>query len=329
MTFSRAVCVRSKMDRLAICPTKNVDQLCLRRLKVGLVKLDQLNQRQFDQFRDFIYQKSGIRIDARKVSLLSNRIRRRLKAGEFADFDAYYRHLTSRQGTHELEHFLDAITTNETSFFRSQNHFTWFKSVFLPEVLAAQRLGKRERALRIWSAGCASGAEAYTIAICIAETLFLFRDWSITILGTDISEQVLRKAREGIFNGRAVETVSEQQRRRYFQTSGDKETWEVRTQLRRLVQFENHNLMEPIGQPPFDCIFIRNVLIYFDRDSKQAVVANLIAALAVGGYLVVGPSEGIYDMLQPLRKHSAFLVPEGIGQVHRAKPPRVGVDDSE
>jgi chemotaxis protein methyltransferase CheR len=271
------------------------------------VNLQQLNQRQFDRFRDYIYQKSGIRIDERKVSLLSNRIRRRLRTGHFEDFDAYYRHLTSRKGVDELEYFLDAITTNETSFFRSENHFTWFKSKFLPEVVAAGRQGKRQRSLRIWSAACASGAEAYTLAICIAENRFLLRDWTITILGTDISEQTLGKAREGTFHGRAMEGVSEQQRRRYFQSSGDTQTWKVRTQLKHLVQFENHNLMEPSRQPPFDCIFIRNVLIYFDRDSKQTVVTNLMAALAAGGYLVVGPSEGIYDMLQPLKKHSAFL----------------------
>ncbi len=276
-------------------------------LKADVVKLEQLNQRQFGRFRDFIYQKSGIRIDDKKVSLLSNRIRRRLKAGDFTDFEAYYRHLTSREGAHELEHFLDAITTNETSFFRSDTHFKWFKSVFLPEVVAAHRLGKRNRALRIWSAGCANGAEAYSIAICIAESGLLLRDWGVTILGTDISERELDNAREGVFTGRVMEAVSERQRRRYFQASADTDTWQVRPQLRRLVQLENHNLMEPMRQPPFDCIFIRNVLIYFDRVSKLTVVTNLIAALAAGGYLVVGPSEGIYDMLQPLQKHSAFL----------------------
>jgi chemotaxis protein methyltransferase CheR len=271
------------------------------------VNLEQLTPRQFERFCDFIYEKSGIRIDARKVSLLSNRIRRRLKAGEFADFDAYYRHLTSRQGAHELEHFLDAITTNETSFFRSPSHFTWFQSKFLAEAVAAQRAGKRSRTLRIWSAGCATGAEAYTIAICLAESRFMLRDWSITILGTDISERVLRHAREGIFPARALEAISERQRRRYFQTCGDTDLWEVRPQLREMVQFQNHNLMTPLNQPPCDCIFIRNVLIYFDRDSKLAVVANLIRALAPDGYLVVGPSEGIYDMLEPLRKQAAFL----------------------
>jgi len=271
------------------------------------VNLEQLNQRQFDRFRDYIYQKCGIRVDERKVSLLSNRIRRRLRTSEFKDFDAYYRHLTSREGVQEREHFLDAITTNETSFYRTENHFTWFKSKFLPEVVEEQRLGKRQRSLRIWSAACASGAEVYTLAICIAESRFLFRDWTITNLGTDISEQALRKAREGTFNRRAMEGVTEQQRRKLFQLSDDSQTWKVRTPLRQLAQFENHNLMEPSRQPPFDCIFLRNVLIYFDSDSKQAVVTHLIAALAEGGYLVVGPSEGIYDMLQPLKKHSTFL----------------------
>jgi chemotaxis protein methyltransferase CheR len=271
------------------------------------VNLEQLNPQQFHRFREFIYQQSGIRIDARKISLLSNRIRRRLRAGDFADFDAYYRHLTSRRGVPELEHFLDAITTNETFFFRSDSHFAWLKSQFLPEVLAAQRRGTRPRALRVWSAGCASGAEVYSIAICIRESQLLFRDWAITILGTDISEEALQRAREGTFNARAMGGVSDRQRRRYFDTPGSPNMWEVKSSLRRMVQFQKHNLMTPSSQPPFDCIFIRNVLIYFDRASKQTVVNNLIQALAAGGYLVVGPSEGIYEMLTSLRKHSAFL----------------------
>lgn len=274
---------------------------------MNLVDLEQLNQQQFDRFRAFIYKKSGIRIDDKKISLLSNRIRRRLTAEEFVDFDAYYRHLTSRQGASELEHFLDAITTNETSFFRTPNHFDWLKTQFLADVLAVQRRGERERSLRIWSAACASGAEPYTIAICLAENAFRLRDWSLTVIGTDISEEELRKARAGLFNARAVESVSERQLRRFFVAKKDDNSWQVRPETQKLVQFEHHNLMKPMELRPFDCIFIRNVLIYFDRDSKQIVVDNLINALAPSGYLVVGPSEGIYDILGSLKKHSPFL----------------------
>ena len=271
------------------------------------MNLKQLNQRQFERFRDYIYQKSGIRINERKVSLLSNRIRRRLRTGEFADFDAYYRHLTSREGVHELEYFLDAITTNETSFFRSENHFTWFKSEFLPEVVTAGRQGNRQRSLRIWSAACANGAEPYSIAICLAEYVYRLRDWSLKILGTDISEEALGAAREGRFKPRTVEAVTEKRRRRYFRYQTDDDLWQVRPEIKKLVEFKKHNLLQPLPGSAFDCIFIRNVLIYFDRNSKRVAINNLLGALADGGYLVVGPSEGIYDMLDPLQKISPFL----------------------
>jgi chemotaxis protein methyltransferase CheR len=266
-----------------------------------------LNERQFGKFRDFIYKTSGIRINDNKLSLLSNRIRRRLKAGNFTDFDAYYLHLRSPGGGREIGHFIDAVTTNETFFFRTPHHFEWLKSDFLNDLVASERRGERSRTLRIWSAGCATGAEAYTIAICLRDNLFRFRDWSLSIVATDISEEALRDAREGVFRPRAFEGVSAPQRRRYFRPVGEDGCLQVKPELKELVHFEHHNLMKAMRPPPFDCIFIRNVLIYFDRDSKQTVVRNLIDALVPGGFLVVGPSEGIYDILDPLERHSAYL----------------------
>ncbi|MHC4080868.1 MAG: CheR family methyltransferase [Planctomycetota bacterium] len=271
------------------------------------MELQQLDQRQFDRFRAFIYERSGIWITDNKLTLLSNRIRRRLKALEAPDFDAYYRHLTSSQGTGELEHFLDSVTTNETFFFRTPRHFEWFKSEFLGEAIAAERKGERARTLRIWSAGCATGAEAYTIAICLLENLLRLRDWSLAVIATDISEEALRGARAGVFRSRAVEEVSEQQRKRFFEPAAEDDCCRVKPEVKELVRFEYHNLMTPMSQGPFDCIFIRNVLIYFDRASKETVVRHLIAALAPGGYLVVGPSEGLYDMLRPLERRTTFL----------------------
>ncbi len=271
------------------------------------MELEQLNPTQFARFRDFIYEKSGIRMNDNKLSLLSNRIRRRLRASEFDGFEAYYRHLTSPRGLDELGPFLDEVTTNETSFFRTVAHFDWFKTDFLAQVVAAERQGKRRPALRIWSAACAGGAEPYTIAICLLENLYRLRGWSLTVLGTDISEEALEAARQGIFRSRSIEAVSEKQRRRYFQAVNDDDRWQVSDEVRRMARFDRHNLMTPSPEEPFDCIFIRNVLIYFDRESKETVVHNLMKALAPGGYLVVGPSEGIYDMLDPLQRHCPFL----------------------
>ncbi len=269
--------------------------------------LERLNSQQFDRFRDFIYANSGIRIDKNKVTLLSNRIRRCVNAGGFDNFDAYYQFLTSPDGAGEMIRFLDAVTTNETYFFRTPKHFDWLKTDWLSEQVVRQRAGQRERQLRIWSAGCASGAEPYSIAICLAENLYRLRDWSLQIVGTDISQQMLDQASAGIFKSRAIQEVTESQRRRYFQHDSEQDIWQVRPSIKRMVEFKQHNLMQPSPGPPFDCIFIRNVLIYFDRDSKRTVVKNLQDALAVGGYLVVGPSEGVYDMLHDMKRVSALV----------------------
>jgi len=266
-----------------------------------------LTKPQFDRFRDFIYRASGIRVDASKITLVSNRIRRRLRAGDHADFDSYYEHLTSSGCAGELEQFLDAITTNETHFFRTAGHFEWFKTDFVTEAITRHRQNERAPSLRIWSAACSTGEEPYSLAICLAENGLRLRDWKLSILGTDISEAVLKDARAGLYGQRSLEEVSDVQLRRYFERQKDQEVWQVRSALREMVEFRRHNLMEPLRLPSFDCIFIRNVLIYFDRESKKAVIRNLIGALARGGYLVVGPSEGVYDMLEPLVKKSAFL----------------------
>ncbi len=271
------------------------------------VEFIQLNQRQFDLFREFIYETSGIRINDNKLPLLSNRIRRRLKAGPFADFDTYYGYLTGPRGRGELEYFLDSITTNETFFFRTPRYFEWFKGEFLDLVMAEEQRGERARSLRIWSAGCASGAEPYTIAICLWEKQYQLHDWSLIIVGTDISEEALREARGGTFKPRTVKAVSERQFRSYFTPADENGCLQVRPELKQLVRFEHHNLMTPMQHPLFDCVFICNALIYFDRDSKQTVVDNLVNALAPGGFLVVGPTEGIYDMLEPLNQIDTFL----------------------
>jgi chemotaxis protein methyltransferase CheR len=268
---------------------------------------EKLSPQQFGRFRDFIYRQSGIRIDVSKVTLVSNRIRRRLRAGPYADFDAYYAHLTSPHGHGELEQFLDAITTNETHFFRTPAHFEWFKREFLPEMQLQERQHARPAALRVWSAACSTGEEPYSLAICTAEDALRLKNWQISILGTDISEAALKDARSGVYRERSLEEVSPTQLKRYFDAQPDGKSWQLKPAVRQLAEFRRHNLMQPLRLPPFDCIFIRNVLIYFDRESKRTVIKNLIGSLARGGYLVVGPSEGIYDMLEPLQKRTTCI----------------------
>ena len=212
--------------------------------RVRRVELVRLNPSQFERFRDFVYAKSGIRIPDNKVTMLSNRIRRRLKAREVDDFDDYYRYLTGPASGEELEHFLDSITTNETSFFRTPHHFDWLRTEFLREVVARARDGERPRSLRIWSAGCATAAEPYTIAICLKENLYRLRDWELTVVGTDISQEALREAREARFAPRALQCFDEERDlRRHFLPVDEKDRRQVRPDVRELVEFECHNLM--------------------------------------------------------------------------------------
>lgn len=268
--------------------------------------LIKLTQNEFDRFRTFIYEKTGIRMADGKITLLSNRIRRRLRDLGIESFENYYQQLTRDRLPGELEQFIDAITTNETHFFRTGGHFDWFSGTFLPELLDRTANRKHDRSLRVWSAACSSGEELYTLAICIDEQQHRFAGWKISLLGSDISETMIEAARQGNFPERSLEQVSAERRTKYF-TPEAGGGWAIRQRLIQQCEFRRHNLLDPLPGPRQDCIFIRNVFIYFDRESKQRAVRNLIDTLAPGGYLVVGPADGIYDLLGDLEKKSIFL----------------------
>ncbi len=268
-------------------------------------ELKQLSAEEYDRFRALIYRETGIAVPEGKVTLLSNRVRRRLRAHGLDSFDDYYRLLAGGRLPGELERFIDAITTNETSFFRTGSHFDWFSGPFIDAVAA--RPAAAGEVLRVWSAACSSGEEPYTLAICLAENRRRLAGRRWEILGTDISETALAAARGATYAARAVEGVTPAILDRYFTADPAAGTWTVVPELASGCVFRRHNLMEPLAAGPFDCVFIRNVLIYFDRPSKEVVVRNVLAALRPGGHLVVGPTEGIHDMLGMLVKRSNFL----------------------
>lgn len=271
------------------------------------VDTSQLTQHEFQQFQAFISKLCGISVADNKIALLSNRIRRRLRATNISDFSAYLAHLKSLTGKEELDGFLSAITTNETSFFRTEKHFEWLKTEFIDAVLAQARAGTRPKRLRIWSAACSTGEEPYTIALCLAENAHRLAGWKIEILGTDISEHAISKARAAVFGDGILDEIPDKLRTKFFAEQPTTKTWEAKSVLKEMITIRRHNLMEPNPESGFDCVFIRNVLIYFGRESKQKVIENLVRAMAKGGYLVVGPSEGIFDMLGMLTKRSTFL----------------------
>ena len=267
----------------------------------------ELTDEEYAKFCGLIYRKAGIRIADNKRVMVGNRVRRRLRATGIASFKDYYAFLTSPAGAGEMPQFLDEITTNETYFFRDMQHYQWLGGEFLPELARSAALKKRHRRLRIWSAACSTGEEPYSMAIEIAEKRPIFAGWNIKILGTDLSGAVLAEARAGRYDARAVRLVEPARRSAFFDEDAAAGTWTVKPDVKAMVTWKMHNLLLPLADEPFDCIFIKNVLIYFDKDSKQVVVKNLVESLAAGGYLVVGPTEGIYNMLDPLIRVKPWL----------------------
>ena len=191
---------------------------------------------------------------------------------------------------------IDCVTTNKTDFFREPDHFTFLRDTAIPQLIAA-RGGRGPHTLKFWSAASSIGAEAYTMAMVAADLAAERRDFQFAILGTDISTEVLRQARKGIYTADLVEPVPPAMRKRYIMTARDPERPEVRIvpELRRLVRFERLNLVEPVQQidRDVDVIFCRNVLIYFDKPTQTRVVSMLAGHLRPGGFLVLGHSEAM------------------------------------
>ena len=269
--------------------------------------LVELTDDQFDSARELVYQAAGIRVADSKRTLLSNRLRQRIRALGYTNFANYLSFLNSTGGRGEFPEFINAITTNETFFFRNPEQYDWLRSRFLQEVSVDAVRGRRKKTLRIWSAACSTGEEPYSIAICLLENRLKLNGWDTAVVATDISGDALQTARHGIYRKRAVELVKPEQIRRYFGKSDEGERWAVKPAVRELVRFQQHNLMRPLNEEAFDCIFLKNVLIYFDEDSKRTVLDCLIRRLAPGGYLVIGLSEGVFNMLDPLVKRQPWL----------------------
>jgi chemotaxis protein methyltransferase CheR len=265
-----------------------------------------LSPQQFARFAAFIYERTGIRTADGKVMLLSNRIRRRLRARGLDSFDTYYELLQADRTGAELEAFVDVITTNETHFFRTPAHFDWVAGPFLDELIAAAAARRRDRTLRIWSAACSTGEEAYSLAICLTEQAGRLAGWRLSVLGTDLCGEALAAARVGAYGPRAVEAVSPERLARHFAADPAAGTWKIRPPAARLCEFRRHNLLDPMPGPPFSLVVVRNVLIYFDRESKRAALANLVAAVEPGGYLLVGTTDGASEHLSGLERCSTF-----------------------
>lgn len=256
---------------------------------------------EFRQIRDFIHGYCGIYFDDEVKYLLEKRLGRRAAAHQCGSFTDYYRFLKyDRRREEELNAALDVLTTNETYFFREEFQLRAFAEEILPELLA--RGGGREpRTLRIWSAGCSTGEEPYTIAMLMLES-GRFGDWRVDIFGTDISQRVLHVARAGIYEQPAMRQTDEARVRRFFDVRegpGAGRTYQVRDEVRRFVSFAHLNLLDAARVallPTMDVIFCRNVIIYFDQRAKKAVIDQFQRKLTPGGHLLLGHSESLMNL---------------------------------
>lgn len=245
-----------------------------------------LHDQEFAQFRDLIYRIAGISMSPAKKQLVSSRLAKRLRHHNFTSYGDYFRLITSPHGKVELQVAVDALTTNETHFFREPKHFDFLRNRVIP----ARKAG---RGLRIWSAACSSGEEPYSIAMLLDELLGN-EPWEV--VASDISTHVLEKARNGLYPAERIPEIPKHYLSRYcLKGVGEHDgTLLIEQSLRDRVRFMQHNLTEtPAKLGEFDVIFLRNVMIYFDQETKRQVVSRLFPLLRSGGYFLVGHSESL------------------------------------
>ncbi len=247
----------------------------------------ELGRKHFETISGMLYRVCGIKLGAGKEGLVKSRLMKRLRHLGHDDFDTYIDFVQSQSGAQELAKMVDALTTNKTSFFREQAHFDYLKDKILPQT--------RER-LRIWSAGCSSGEEPYSIGILLRQEFSGLERVDVKILATDISERMLTRAKEGIYPQESVEDIPQPIVQQYFTKVhvGSGTSYRVSDQVRSLIRFAPLNLMEPWPmQGPFDVVFCRNVMIYFDKPARQELVNRFYSLLRPGGHLFVGHSESL------------------------------------
>ncbi|MDP9267479.1 MAG: hypothetical protein M3P27_04035 [Acidobacteriota bacterium] len=271
----------------------------------------QLTDPELKLLQTLIYQECGMYFDERRVHFLQDRLQRRLKTTGLESFYRYYQLLISREGRAELSALLEHLTVNETSFFRNKPQLELFHKVTLEEILQ-RKTERRDWSLRVWSAGCSTGQEPYTIAMLICDALayYYLRNplpfempspkplipppWKVEILASDINYSVLRAAQEGIYPENHMEPVDYTYRLRYFDKGGDKYT--IKKGVKEMVHFDFHNLKTEFLPQRNDVIFCRNVMIYFDEAEQKRLVEKFYRCLNREGYLFVGHAESLFGL---------------------------------
>jgi len=269
---------------------------------ISLGKELKITDQEFSNLRDFIYAQCGIYIADNRKYLLENRLGNRLKKLNLKNFDEYYNYLRFDVGkATEMKKLFEVITTNETSFYRNPPQLQVFQEQVMTEVLKdCRKAGKK---LRIWSAGCSTGEEPYTISMIIHEMLKSeIAGWDVKITANDLSERVLESARKGVYNDYTLRSTPKDVAERYFDL--DDGTNKIKQNVKNLVSFGQINLKDRIQVKRVErsqIVFCRNVIIYFDDAMKKQVISSYYDNLLPGGYLIIGHSESLHNITRAFK----------------------------
>lgn len=279
------------VDNLTTQPFEN-----LSKSEAMNLRRTELSEKQFKKVSQLVYRLCGINLKDGKEALVRSRLMKRLRTLEMGSFEEYIKYLESDKTGKEVGLLVDVMTTNKTSFFREVEHFNCLCQKILPEL-------KRQR-LRFWSAGCSSGEEPFSLAILLSEEIPDIRFKDIKILATDISTRMLEKARKAVYGEETLQDISPRYAQKYFIRirKDPPRTFQVKDDVRAMVRLARLNLMEswPI-KGPFNVIFCRNVMIYFDRQTQEKLINRFWDFLEPGGYLFVGHSESLSGVSHKFR----------------------------
>ncbi len=249
----------------------------------------------FNHIRNIVTEHSGIVLSDAKRDMVYSRLVRRLRALRIKNFDAYCAMLEDHNHE-EFTHFINAITTNLTSFFRENHHFEMLANEILPDIMQRNQQSKK---IRIWSAGCSTGMEPYSIAMVLKELITPQQGWDIKILATDLDTNVIETAAQGIYQANRVTGVSDARMARWFMQGrgANVDKLKVSKELRQMITFKAMNLLQPFPfKGPIDIIFCRNVVIYFDKDTQRQLFDRFANVHVQGSYLFIGHSETLYNV---------------------------------
>jgi len=265
-----------------------------------------LSKNEFQRLSEFIQTEYGIKLPPAKKIMLESRLLKRLRDLDIEKFSDYIDYVFTPEGTaSELINMVDVITTNKTDFFRESHHFEYLTETALPQLIQLDQAGVR-RPLKIWSAGCSSGEEPYTLAIVLNEFAETHPPFQFNILATDLSSRALKAGRLGIYEKQKIEPIPLNLRKKYLLRSKNHNHDQVRIApaLRGKVRFERLNLMEEYYtmNETIDIVFFRNVIIYFTRENQEKIINRICKHMRPGGYIFMGHSETLFNMNVPLQQ---------------------------